>query len=94
MKKYIIILFLFISSTLPAQNILKGKTIDSKTGEPIPGANIYLNNSQVGTSSDLDGNFMLDLGFDGPVDIFISFVGYKTLTHIVKKSHYVSEFSI
>ena len=86
MIKYFTILLLLVSLTVEGQNALKGIITDSETGEAIPGANIYLNTSSIGTSSDIDGNFTLDIGPIRPVSIFISFVGYKTLSWQVEDS--------
>jgi len=75
-------LILFTSVTLFAQQAaLQGKVVDKDTKEPIPFANIIVENkgSQVGgTSSDFDGNYVIKPLPPGKVDVKATFVGYKT----------------
>lgn len=54
---------------------LSGRVIDAK-GEPIPGANISVKGTTIGTITDMDGNFSIDVN---PNQILtISFIGYET----------------
>ena len=56
---------------------LSGRVIDAK-GEPIPGANISVKGTTIGTITDMDGNFSIDVN---PNQILtISFIGYETKT--------------
>ncbi len=60
---------------------LQGKVVDRATGEPIPFANIVLENggTQVGgTSSDFDGNYDINPIPPGTYDLKATFVGYNT----------------
>ena len=60
---------------------LQGTVIDKDTGEPIPFANIVLENggTQVGgTSSDFDGNYDINPIPPGTYDLKATFVGYNT----------------
>lgn len=61
---------------------LQGKVIDKVTKEPIPFANIVLENkgSQIGgTMSDFDGNYQIKPIPPGNVDLKATFVGYKSI---------------
>ena len=49
-------LLLLAHSALSAAT-LKGRVRDAETGEPLPGANVYLENADRGTSTGLDGEF-------------------------------------
>ncbi len=75
-------LILFTGVMLYAQQAaLQGTVIDQDTKEPIPFANIVVENkgSQVGgTSSDFDGNYSIKPLPPGKVDVKATFVGYKT----------------
>ncbi|RMF58787.1 MAG: hypothetical protein D6746_09200, partial [Bacteroidetes bacterium] len=65
-----------------AQNTgkLAGRVTDGETGEPLPGASIVLVGTQLGTITDVDGNYVL-LGVPvGTYDVQASFVGYQTVT--------------
>lgn len=61
---------------------LKGKVIDKETGEPIPFANIVVENGGTmvgGATSDFDGNYTIKPIDPGSYDIKATFVGYKPL---------------
>lgn len=61
---------------------LRGKVIDSETGEPVPFANIVVEagGSQAGgATSDFEGNFTIRPLSPGRYDVKASFVGYKPL---------------
>ena len=61
---------------------LKGKVLDKDTKEPVPFANIVLENkgTQVGgATSDFDGNYQIKPIPPGKYDIKATFVGYKTV---------------
>lgn len=64
------------------QGALQGKVIDKETREPVPFANIILENrgSQVGgATSDFDGNYQIKPINPGQYDLKATFVGYKTV---------------
>ncbi|SFE47594.1 SusC/RagA family TonB-linked outer membrane protein [Thermophagus xiamenensis] len=53
-------------------------TIIDERGEPIPGVNIVLKGSSLGTVTDINGHYVLDIsGIENPV-LVISFIGYET----------------
>lgn len=55
---------------------IKGKVVDEK-GKPMPGVTIQLEGVAMGTATDIDGNFKMELPVKKGVLIF-SFVGFKT----------------
>ena len=55
---------------------LAGKITDSETGEPLPGAQVFVKGTFVGTTTDVNGAYSLDV--DGSVTVVISYIGYKT----------------
>jgi outer membrane receptor protein involved in Fe transport len=62
---------------------LKGKIIDKKTNEPIPFANIIVEIGGVqvgGSTTDMDGNYMIKPIPPGKVDLKATYVGYVTYT--------------
>ena len=75
---FLMVLFLGISATVFSQKaILKGTVTDSETGETLPFSNIYLQgNTAVGTTSDLDGNYLLELN-SGTYTVVYSFTSFK-----------------
>lgn len=72
------ILALFFIAHNGAQNIdINGSVTDSESGIPVPGVNILVKNTNKGTASDFDGNFVLS---DVPLNsiLVFSYVGYQT----------------
>jgi len=81
-KNYFLLLCLFISSALPAQeplinSRLQGKVMDSKTNEPIIGATVQISGVTHAVQTDLDGSFFFQTGQKFPYHLIVSFVGYK-----------------
>ena len=56
---------------------IEGKIIDALSNEPLPFVNIIVQNTNIGTTSDLDGNFSFTGLEPGFVTIQASFVGYE-----------------
>lgn len=57
---------------------VKGKVSDS-AGEPIPGANVVIKGTTIGTVTDLDGNFVLEVPNPQSSKLEFSFIGYQNL---------------
>ena len=58
----IIILILFQSQTIYSNSvkcIIKGKVIDIKTKEPLPGVNIIVEHTTIGTATDRSGDYSI-----------------------------------
>ena len=56
--------------------ILSGRITDNETGEPLPGAQVFVKGTFVGTTTDVNGAYSLDV--DGSVTVVIAYIGYKT----------------
>lgn len=52
-----------------------GTVVDSETGDPLIGANIYLENTSLGSASDLEGRYII---LNVPYGNHISFVGQSS----------------
>ena len=78
--KYLIILFLFYNAFIFAQNQeITGKVTDNDTGNPLPGANIYIEkNPNIGIAADNQGNFTLKYNLTGKDHLVVSYMGYNT----------------
>ena len=59
-----------------------GSVKDIETNENLPGANVFVDNTSMGTTSDIEGKFTLNV-HPGTQTIVISFVGYETFHRIV-----------
>ena len=87
MKKVLTILSLFIiCSSILAQGVTKvrGKVFDIKTGEPLPFVSVYFTNSNVGTTTDLDGVFSIDTRY-ATESVTASFLGYEDMALTINK---------
>ncbi len=79
MAGHISILIMTLSIALSASGqIITGVVVDSKTLEPLPFANVYLNNTTIGTVTDMQGKFILKQLPTGSFDLIVSFVGYQS----------------
>jgi len=78
MKKLILLLTLLSTSVLAfaQQGTLTGKVKDKKTGEPIIGAVVFITGSNKGSSTDIEGNYSIQLDA-GVYKITASYVSYK-----------------
>jgi outer membrane receptor for ferrienterochelin and colicins len=78
LKKLLFLLFgcFIYTITLAQTGTLKG-VISQKNGEKIPYANIYLANSKLGTSSEVDGTFQIKNIPVGEQTIFAQFIGFE-----------------
>ena len=72
-----IILILFSSGTLLAQHTISGRVTDSKNN-PIEGANIYLEGTYDGASSDAQGKFTFETAEEGMQTLVVSMLSYET----------------
>lgn len=70
------ILLLFVNASWAQQ--ISGK-VTAEDGAPIPGVNVILDGTTLGTTSDSEGRYVLDVNTDNPVLVF-SFIGYRTVS--------------
>jgi len=78
-KKILLLgLIAFSSVAMFAQTSVTGTVTDLKTGDTLPGANIKISRKAVGTTTDFDGNFVLNVADKPPFTIEISVLGFKT----------------
>ena len=57
---------------------LSGKIVDQKSGDDIIGANIYIVDTKLGASTDIDGKFIIKRIPEGKYIVRVSFLGYET----------------
>jgi len=77
--KHLLILIVFTSSLLTAQiREIIGKVIDDDSN-PIYLANITVEKTGIGTTTDQDGEFVLQAEFDEIDNLIISYIGFKSI---------------
>lgn len=72
---YALLLFLFVSVGLYAQQTVKG-TVKESTGESLPGVNVVVKGTMHGTTTDFDGNY--EITMEGGDILVFSYIGFKT----------------
>lgn len=83
--------------TLWAQNgTISGIVTDGITKETIIGANVYIQSTQVGTATDIDGKFSIANVKPGTYSLVVSFITYKThiIPDVVVESGKISEIQV
>ena len=81
----LVVLFLIGAATLAfsdaaaqSAGIIEGQVVDAGDGSPLPGANVVVEGTSIGTSTDPDGRFRLTSVPAGPQTLTVSFVSYKS----------------
>ena len=72
---------MFFSGLVADQStVLKGKIIDSKTKEPLIGANVIIVGAGQGSASNMNGEFFIKGISEEFVDIKVAYIGYVSRT--------------
>ncbi|MBS1534921.1 MAG: TonB-dependent receptor [Bacteroidetes bacterium] len=82
MKTIITFCLLVFGATLFAQQTISGTVVDNKS-KPIAGANIYLDGTYDGASSDEKGHFSFTTTTTGNQTLVVSFLTFETTTLII-----------
>ena len=64
-----------LSGSLDAQQMLRGRVVDAELGDPIFSANVIIEGTTTGVTTDFDGQFLLPIA-QFPVQLQVSFIGY------------------
>lgn len=79
-------LFLLFSASALSQKVkISGKVRDESTKESLIAANILVKGTTIGTVTDIDGNFTLEIDETDEVILVVSYVGYEPKEIVVKK---------
>ncbi len=84
MKKSFLLLlcsvFLLMGITYAQAVQIRGVVKDAQTEEPLSGVNVYVEDTNVGTATDVDGFFTFQYEPEGAFNLTFSYVGYKSKT--------------
>jgi len=76
------VLFTF-TINLQAQSLkgkISGKLVDAETGSPLIGANVMIQDTNLGAASDLDGNYIISSVPPGKYTLAVMMMGYTKIT--------------
>lgn len=93
---YIVIIIASILGTalpLQAQKTVSG-SISEKNGDPVPGANIFIEGTFDGCSSDSAGMFSFTTSSDSLRNIVVRFIGFKEYRHEINLSSDIANLQI
>lgn len=76
MKKFLLLL-LFPTILYSQSGIIKGRVFNEKNNEPLPFVNLIIDGTNIGSTSDLDGNFIFTGIKPGYVKLAVSTLGYE-----------------
>lgn len=62
---------------------IRGIVIEQTTNDPLPGASVYVKGTTIGTTSDIDGKYQLNVPSEESILVF-SFMGKKTVERPIK----------
>jgi len=80
-QKFLIAFLFLLTIHLHSENIT-GIVRDAQTGEMLIGANVFLkNNKSAGTTTGLDGSFVLKNVPSGKITLICSYISYKTMAY-------------
>ena len=67
------------ATNINKNRLYKGKVVDDRTSEPLVGATVKVKGSTIGTITDIDGNFALDIPDNiSPIVFEVSYMGYAS----------------
>jgi CarboxypepD_reg-like domain/TonB-dependent Receptor Plug Domain len=83
-------LFIFLSTMLFSKALfsqgvsITGRIVDSETLEPLPYAHVYIDQTTIGTTSDINGEYIFEHINDGDYKLVFSYVGYELFNKTIK----------
>ena len=82
---YLLSLLHLSTMTLIGQTTITG-TVAEKNGTPIVGANVFIEGSYEGSSSEIDGTFSFQTSLEGTKNLIVQYLGYQTLKKTIALS--------
>ena len=76
-KYYLAFMAVILFGSVYSQNQISGSVMDADNMEAIPGVNVIIDGTNIGTVTDFDGNFVINTSQDTPLTLVISYVGYS-----------------
>ena len=83
LKLFIMLCFIAVAQNMFGQELkgsIRGKVLDAENLQPLIGVNVMIAESQVGCTTDLDGNYEIPKVKVGSYSIVYSYIGYEKIT--------------
>lgn len=94
MRLFAILILLISLTTFGQKTGVSGQVTDASTGEPIPFASVFFQNSKIGTETDFDGNYSMSTYY-ATDSLVVRSSGYKSQTvSVVKDQAQVINFRL
>ena len=75
----IYLLFILFTTGFAGSSTIKGEITDTRSGEPLIGANIMLSGTMLGSATDVNGFYLISGVPIGSFTIMAMFIGYETI---------------
>jgi len=84
----LLVMFFLVPPSLFSQGSgsISGRVLDRETGNPLPFANVVVQNTSLGAATDLEGKFIIRGVPGGTYTLKVSYIGYVAVTREVKVS--------
>lgn len=89
-----ILIFTLISGSMLAQTIISGVVKDAGNNEPLAGVNIVVKGKVIGTISDADGKFYLEVNDSPPLTLVFSFIGFESMEREITEPNVTLDISL
>ena len=86
MRAILFFSLLLVANLAMSQTTVKGTVVD-QNDQPVPGANIVIQGKAIGTTTDFDGNFVLETSEVPPFQLVITSIGYTEGTEEVTENN-------
>ena len=86
MRPILLFSLLLLASFGFSQTTVNGKVVD-QNDQPVPGANIVIEGKAIGTTTDFDGNFILETSEVPPFQLKVTSIGYSDTTQEITENN-------
>jgi len=76
-KYYLAFMAVILFGSVYSQTQISGSVMDSDSMEAIPGVNVIIDGTNIGTVTDFDGNFVINTSQGAPLTLVVSYMGYS-----------------
>ena len=84
LRHFLPVLLLAISTSAAAQQKLRGQVVDERSQQPVIGAIVVDRNTNNATTTDVSGQFTLEVGKGKKARLEITYLGYNKQTILVE----------